>query len=163
MNDDNSQDEVKINILEGNTEDISETVNMASDNKSTSPENQAAVSLSLENLIRGHISTLTRIKNEIAEHNDTMNNILDNDITYKQHAEEAKKATKVKTATKSEIMKRPDVRQLADKIKAAREEVKEQGQTLSELLAEYQRSTGLDSIELEDGKVKKIVVTAKLS
>ncbi len=75
----------------------------------------------------------------------------------------AKKATKVKTATKSEIMKRPDVMQVANKIKEAREESKDQQTTLSELLAEYQRSTGLDSIELEDGKIKRIVMTAKLS
>lgn len=123
----------------------------------------AATSLSLENLIRGHIATLNRLKNEIAEHTDTLNNVLANDPTYKEHDEAAKKATKVKTATKSEIMKRPDVMQVANKIREAREESKDQQTTLSELLAEYQRTTGLDSIETEDGKIKRIVMTAKLS
>lgn len=126
-------------------------------------QDAATVSLSLENLIRGHLSTLTRLKNEISELTDTLNNVLANDPTFKEHDEAAKQATKVKTATKSEIMKRPEVMQTGNKIKAAREEYKDQQTTLSELLAEYQRTTGLDSIETEDGKIKRIVMTAKLS
>ena len=159
-----NQDE---NIVEGEIADSAEGYVEPKEEGSSPSENNStsspqAVSLSLENLIKGHISTLTRLKSEIAEHNNTLNNILDNDPTYKQHAEEAKKATKTKTATKAEIMKRPEVMQVAQKIKAGREEYKDQSQTLSQLLAEYQRTTGLDSIETEDGKVRKIVTTAKL-
>jgi predicted RNase H-like nuclease (RuvC/YqgF family) len=166
--DDNNSDEIKVNITEGPMgDDASETIDIASETTSENPsassgQTAASVSLSLENLIRGHISTIERLKKEISEHTDTLNNVLANDPTYKAHDEEAKKAAKQKTATKGEIMKRPDVMQVNSKIKAAREEIKEQGQTLSELLAEYARSTGLDSIELENGKVKKIVMTAKL-
>lgn len=160
MQDDNNTDEIQVNITEGPMgEETSETIDIASESTS---QNQASVSLSLENLIRGHLNTIERLKKEIGEHTDTLNNVLINDPTYKAHDEEAKKATKQKTATKGEIMKRPDVMQVNGKIKAAREEIKEQAQTLSELLAEYARSTGLDSIETEDGKVKKIVMTAKL-
>ena len=132
-----------------------------SDSQSVS-DNAATVSLSLESLIKGHLNTLTKLKNQVAEQMDMLNNVLENDTTYKQHSEDAKKATKVKTATKSEIMKRPDVMQVNNKIKAAREEQKEQQQTLSELLAEYQRTTGLDSIETEEGKIRKIITTARL-
>lgn len=142
-------------VVEG---EIQEEPSATSDNN----PNQATVSLSLENLIRGHLGTLDKLRVQIAEHSDTLNNILENDPTYKEHAETAKKATKIKTGTKSEIMKRPEVLQVASKMKASREEYKEQQMTLSELLAEYQRTTGLDSIEMEDGKVKKIVLTAKL-
>ena len=129
---------------------------------STASNDGATITLSLENLIRGHLGTLEKLRVQIAEHSDTLNNILENDSTYKEHSEEAKKVTKIKTGTKAEIMKRPDVMQVAGKMKAAREEMKEQQMTLSELLAEYQRTTGLDSIEMEDGKIKKIVMTAKL-
>lgn len=165
MDDNKPQEDVEVNITEGPMGEVSEaeTIDPAPVAPSENPsENQASVSLSLENLIRGHLSTIERLKKEIGEQSDTLNNILDNDLTYKQHAEEAKTATKQKTATKSEIMKRPDVMQVNSKIKVAREEIKEQAQTLSELLAEYARSTGLDSIETEDGKVKKILITARL-
>lgn len=146
-------------VVEGEVEETPGTFNSGN---SKGTQDGATVTLSLENLIRGHLGTLEKLRVQIAEHSDTLNNILENDPTYKEHAEEAKKATKVKTGTKSEIMKRPDVMQVSSKMKAAREEYKEQQQTLSELLAEYQRSTGLDSIEMEDGKIKKIVMTAKL-
>lgn len=161
MQDDNTTDEIQVNVTEGPMGDVEEVVEEAQQVTSSS-ENQASVSLSLENLIRGHLSTIERLKKEIGEHTDTLNNVLANDPTYAQHDEEAKKAIKQKTATKAEVMKRPDVMQVNSKIKAAREDIKEQAQTLSELLAEYARSTGLDSIETEDGKVKKIVLTAKL-
>ncbi len=134
----------------------------ADSNTSAKSASAATVSLSLESLIKGHLGTLSKLKNQIAEQSDMFNNVLENDPTYKQHFEDAKKATKVKTATKSEIMKRPEVMQVVNKIKAAREEYKQQQQTLSELLAEYQRTTGLDSIETEDGKVRKIITTAHL-
>lgn len=152
------------NIIKSTDEDavvegeIQDEQGVAPDNK----PNQATVSLNLESLIRGHLGTLEKLRVQIAEHSDTLNNILDNDPTYKQHAEEAKKAAKIKTGTKAEIMKRPEALQVASKMKAAREELKEQQMTLSELLAEYQRTTGLDSIETEDGKVKKIILTARL-
>lgn len=152
------------NIIRTTDEEVveGETVDETSSQPMSATENAATVSLSLENLIRGHLGTLEKLKVQVAEQTDMLNNVLANDPTYKQHEEDAKKATKVKTATKAEIMKRPEVMQVSNKIKAAREEQKEQQQTLSELLAEYQRTTGLDSIEMEDGKIKKIVTTARL-
>lgn len=152
------------NIIRTTDEEVveAETVEESSSQPMSVSENAATVSLSLENLIRGHLGTLEKLKVQVAEQSDMLNNVLANDPTYKQHEEDAKKATKVKTSTKAEIMKRPEVMQVSNKIKAAREEQKEQQQTLSELLAEYQRTTGLDSIEMEDGKVKKIVTTARL-
>lgn len=151
------------NIISSVDDEIVEgEVDEAQSSPSSMSQDASTVSLSLESLIKGHLSTLDRLRVEIGEHTDTLNNVLENDPTYKQHAEDAKKATKVKSATKSEIMKRPDVLQVANKIKAAREEIKEQQTTLSELLSEYQRTTGLDSIETDDGKVRKIVMTAHL-
>ena len=154
---------VSEDVVEGEVEETDAAMGSTHSINSGQASSPQAVSLSLENLIRGHLSTLTRLKTEISEHMDTLNNILENDPTYNLHSEEAKKATKVKTATKAEIMKRPEVLQVANKIKSARQEYKDQQTTLSELLAEYQRTTGLDSIETEDGKVKKIVMTARLS
>lgn len=155
------------NIIKSTDEEMiieGEPLDQDTDTTSSSPRNNSAtVTLSLENLIRGHINTIGTLKNEAAEHNDTLNNILLNDATFKEHEEAAKKAIKVKTATKGEIMKRPEVLQVSNKLKAAREEIKEQQATLSDLLTEYQRSTGLDSIELDNGQVKKIRTSATLT
>lgn len=122
----------------------------------------ATVSLNLESLIRGHLASIDKLRLQTKELNDTINNILANDSTYKQHLDAAKEATKVKSGTKSQIMKRPEVMQTVNKLNEARAELKDQQATLSDLLAEYQRTSGQDSIEMEDGRVKKIVFTAKL-
>lgn len=134
-----------------------------SENSSVAPEQPTAtVSLNLESLIRGHLASIDKLRLQTKELNDTINNILANDSTYKQHSDAAKEATKVKSGTKSQIMKRPEVMQTVNKLNEARAELKDQQATLSDLLAEYQRTSGQDSIEMEDGRVKKIVFTAKL-
>lgn len=121
----------------------------------------ATVVLSLENLIREHMRNAKKLKEQVSEQTEMLNNVLENDPTFMQHADEAKKAAKVKTATKSEILKRPEVMQVTNKIKSAREELKEQKQTISELLGEYSRTTGLDSFEMENGKILKIIAQYK--
>lgn len=155
------------NIIKSTDEEMiieGEPVEQDSDiSSASSRNNQATVTLSLENLIKGHINTIGTLKNDAAELNDTLNNILLNDSAYKEHEEAAKKASKVKTATKAEILKRPEVMQTSNKLKAAREEIKEQQATLSDLLTEYQRTTGLDSIELDNGQIKKIRTSATLT
>lgn len=129
---------------------------------SVEPQNTATVSLNLESLIRGHLTSIDKLRVQVKELNDTINNILSSDPTYKDHSDKAKEASKVKSGTKSQIMKRPEVMQTVGKLNEARMELKDQQATLSDLLAEYQRTSGQDSIEMEDGRVKKIVFTAKL-
>lgn len=136
----------------------------AADSETTgeTPQNKGTISLNLESLIRGHLASIDKLQLQSKELNETINNILANDPTYKEHSDKAKEATKVKSGTKSQIMKRPEVMQTVNKFNEARAELKDQQATLSDLLAEYQRSSGQDSIEMEDGRVKKIVFTARL-
>jgi hypothetical protein len=68
----------------------------------------------------------------------------------------------VKSATKQQIMKRPDVIRIAEKMKGMKEEMKETQATLSDLLQEFQKVSGSNVIEREDGQVLEIVSTSKL-
>lgn len=87
---------------------------------------------------------------------------LANDSTYKLHDEEAKKAAKIRGATKSELMKAPANKILVDKSSELATEIKESDASLSEYLREYQRITGSTEFETDDGEVREIVFVAKL-
>lgn len=126
------------------------------------PETDATVLTSLESLIKHHISSIASNKVELKKVREMITSALANDPTYKLHDEEAKKAAKVKAATKSELMKVAENKMLVEKSHELMTEIKEADAALSEYLREYQRLTGSTEFETEDGEVREIVFVAKL-
>ena len=118
-------------------------------NKDTT--NQADVIINLEQLIKGHASNIDRLKVELKKHKEMLDDIFNNDSVYKDHSEKVKEATRIKTATRQQILKRPDVSVLANKLKDMKISVKELEGALSEYLREYQKMTGVNEIEAENG------------
>ncbi len=140
----------------------SETVTVTTDDAVTESTDQSTVYLSLENLIKSNLTTIDTLQKQYKEQKEMVDNVLENDQTYRQHLETAKEANNVKSATKQQIMKRPDVIRIAEKMKALKEEMKETQATLSDLLQEFQRVSGSNVIEREDGQILEIVSTSKL-
>lgn len=128
----------------------------------TSDDSQASVLLNLEQLIKNHISSIDRTSEELKKQKGILDDIFANDPTYKQHSEQAKEATKIKSATKAQIMKQPQVAELSEKVKNMRQDIKEMQEALSDYLKEYQRISGVNEIEGDDGEVREIVYTARL-
>lgn len=128
----------------------------------SSPTNQVDVIMNLENLIKSHITGVDSRKTELKKNKEMVEDILNNDSTYKLHCEEAKKAAKVKSQTKHQIMQQPNARALGEKVKELSTEIKEMNQALSDYLREFQRMTGTNEIEGEDGEMREIVYVAKL-
>ena len=117
---------------------------------------------SLESLIRQHVSSIAANKAELKKLREMIASALSNDETYKLHEEEAKKAAKVKAATKSELLKSPANKAIADKANELATEIKEADASLSEYLREFARLTGSTEFETDDGEVREIVFVAKL-
>lgn len=126
-------------------------------------KDQALLVRRLEEMVKNHISSIDKIKKELSEHRDMLKASFENDPLYIEHEEEAKKAAKVKSKTKQEILKRPEVAQIADKVKNLAQELKELNSALSDYLSEFQRASGLNEIEGEDGEIRSIVFVAKLA
>ena len=63
---------------------------------------------------------------------------------------------------KNQIMLQPQNADLTEKIKAAKAQIDELNDGLSFYLQEYQKLTGANEFEDEDGKVQKIVYVVKL-
>lgn len=128
----------------------------------TADASGASVILNLEGLIKNHTSTVQRLREEAGKLTDILNDILENDPVYKEHAEAAKEASRIKTATKNQILKQPQAADVVGKLKTIKSEVKESNEALSDYLREYNRLSGLTEIEGDDGRIRSIIYIAKL-
>lgn len=124
--------------------------------------NQATVLLSLEEMIKKYISRLDQLKIEVKKQKEMYDDSFLNNPTYIENTEKAKAAAKDLQVTKKNIASQPAVIQVSLKLKSMRDEVKEIEQSLSDYLQEFQRLSGANEIEGEDGKIRDIINTAKL-
>jgi Rad3-related DNA helicase len=141
---------------EENPEDIGPAAEKPAD------DNAAQVLLDLEQLIKTNISNIDNGKNELKKLREMLTSALENDETYRLHNEEAKKAAKQKSATKTQIMQQTANKQLAEKTRGIAADVKEAEGALSDYLREYGRMSGTNEIETDDGQIREIVYVAKL-
>jgi len=125
-------------------------------------KDQAEVIVNLDNLIKSHIRTIASTKEQMKKHKDMFSDIFLNDKVYQEHDKKVKEVSKVRNATKAELLKRTDVFDLNEKIKDMKLQVKELENALSEYIREYQRLTGANQIEDEKGDVLDIVFSVKL-
>ena len=124
-------------------------------------QNQATVILSLEDLIKNHVASIDKITSELKQQQEMINGVFLNDETHRLQEEAVKEATKIRNTTRQEILKRPDVAGIANKVKEMKVDLKDQRTTLSDLLQEYQRASGNNEIEV-DGTLLQIVSNSKL-
>lgn len=135
---------------------------MQSDDRVKQPESGQQVMFNMEALIKGHIATNDKLKEEVKKHKEMLDDIFANDPTYQEHNKAAKESNKIKAGTKSQILKQPQAAELDKKIKEMKQELKEGQGSLSDYLQEYARMSGVNEIEGEDGEVREIVYSAKL-
>lgn len=151
-------------IAEENLEAINEVI----EEKNPVPEiningqNQAELVVSLTNLINSNLSEISNIEAEMSKTKEMVDSVLSNDSTYVAHAEAAKEASRVKTNTKKEIFKRPDVRHVVEKLNELKANLTDTKEELSNYIQEYASASGQNYFEAEDGTIQEIVYVAKL-
>lgn len=118
--------------------------------------------VNLESLIKSHLSSISRLQEELKKHREMLNDIFESDETYKNHADAAKEAAKIKAQTKQQLLKQPSVADLVGKVKSMQSQLKETQEALSDYLSEYRRLTGISEIEDETGEIRQIIYIAKL-
>ncbi|MDE2026872.1 MAG: hypothetical protein KGJ07_10400 [Patescibacteria group bacterium] len=140
-------------------EDVKEEVEESSGETGS---DQATVLLSLETLIKNNIASIDKLREELRKHRQMLEDSFMNDAVYQEHLKASKEAVKVKSATRAQILKQPQNVMLSSKAKNMAAELKDKQLALSDYLLEYQRMTGVNEIEGEDGEVREIVNTAKV-
>ena len=151
---DDSADIVDAELVEGGILDTASDLN--------SDQDKANLVVQLEGLIKTHISKIDKLREDLSEQKVMLADSFENDTTYREHAEAAKEANKIKSKTKSEILKRPEVAIVAEKVKSMASELKEYDAALSDYLSEFNKVSGISEIEGEDGELMQIVYVAKL-
>lgn len=127
-----------------------------------SPEDQSQLLTSLDEMIKAHVQSIDRLRTEVKKLREMIEDGFANDAVYKEHDDIAKAAAKVRQATKAQIMKQPAIVALVNKMKTLNGELKEKQFSLSDYLLEYQRLSGANQIETDDGQVLEIVNSAKV-
>lgn len=126
------------------------------------PQSQAELIVSLTNLINANLSEISNIEKELSRHKEMIDSVLENDQIYKDHAEKAKEATRVKSNTKKEIFKRPDVKHVVEKLTELKDNLADTRDELSNYIQEYASVSGQNYFEAEDGSIQEIIYVAKL-
>lgn len=132
------------------------------DKSAITSKDDAKLLLRLEEMIKNNRKIIEKTREELSEQRQMLKDTFENDPVYIEHNEEVKKATKVRSGTKAQILKKADVATLAEKVKSLQSQMRESAEALSDYLREYQRVSGLTTIEGEDGEVLEIVYVAKL-
>jgi len=117
----------------------------------------------LESLIKSYIAKIDMLEKELKEKNRMLKDAFESDAVYKEHADKAKEANRIKSATKEQILKQPSLAELGERIKDLRFDVNEQQAVLADYLSQYQQQTGANQIEVGDGEVMDIITVVKLS
>lgn len=123
---------------------------------------QATALLSLEELIKNHIDSTDKLRNEIKQVREMFEDSFNNNPTYIDASAKLKDVAKGRGSIRQQIAKQPSVATLAQKVKDLRFDLNEQLKTLSDLLQDYHEQTGATQIEARNGQVMEIVSTAKL-
>ncbi len=129
---------------------------------SSSSQSEVMILESLESLIRENLARVDKLQIEANQQKEMIDSVLLNDEVYKQHEEAVKAAQNVKNGTKSQIIKRPDVAHVVEKLKDLKLEIKEIRESMASYLQEYVRLSGSTEIENDRGEVMQIINVAKL-
>ncbi len=124
------------------------------------PITQTSDLVSLINSTRAQIGHL---REEAGKLKEMLDDIFHNDPTFQTHDAAVKEASKIRSATKKQILKMPQAADLTNRIQSLRSQIKERNGELSDYLQDYSRSSGANSFETEDGQVLQIIYTAKLA
>jgi hypothetical protein len=116
----------------------------------------------LTGLINGHLAGLEREKENLGKLSEMLNDILANDPAYKEASDKTKEVIKEKGKAKANVLAQTHPHDIAFKIKDSRIEIKQLSLELSNFLTEYQKITGSNEFEGEDGEMRQIVTTAKV-
>lgn len=123
---------------------------------------QVKTLMNVEAMINSALSKMERIKEEIKPVKEMVKSYLENDEKYMQLVDVQKKASKAKSSRKKELLASENGQQLKSKLDRLKDENKEAREQLSYYLREYQRLTGTNEIETDDGELRVIKYTARL-
>lgn len=141
---------------------VEETPETSNDESGEEVSESVMSLLDIQDAINTRLKKLESLKEDLKPHKEMLDSIFANDEDFGEKNEIAKKASKDKSEAKKRILRQPQAAELNQKIEDIKNEGRELQESLSYYLREYQRMTGANEFESEDGELRQIVYIAKL-
>lgn len=127
-------------------------------------ENDVTYALSsLENIIRNRLSIIEKSQAEVAELGQQLKDIMANSEEYYKADKAAKEAMKIKKQVKATIMSTPEAKMIQGKFDDARETLKDNEGSLSDLLLEYYETMRIKAIDDGEGNERELLIKIKVA
>jgi len=129
----------------------------------SNPEDTTFALTALENVIRQRLGIIEKSQQEIAELGQQLKDIMANSEEYYKAEKVAKEAMKIKKQIKATIMGTQEAKTLQGKFDEAREMLKDQENSLSEMLLEYYETMHVKEIDDGEGQTRDLIVRVKIA
>lgn len=127
------------------------------------PEDTQFALSALENVIRQRLAIIEKSQLEISELGQQLKDIMANSEEYYKAEKAAKEAMKVKKQIKATIMGTQEARTLQGKFDEAKQMLKDQEQSLSDMLLEYYETMHVKEIDDDQGNTRDLIVRVKVA
>lgn len=128
-----------------------------------SDQNQTATTLiSVESMIKSLSDRLAKLKEEAKEQRAIFKSVFDNNDDYQKIDQRVKDINQQKKKLKSQLLSQSSATSAKEKLDATKDQIREANQALSDYLAQYVTLSGTNQLEMDEGKMMRIVYTAKL-
>ncbi len=118
--------------------------------------------LNLEVLVKRYIAEIDQTKEQLKMLRQMLNDSFEQDAEYKEQADKAKEVTKQKNAAKQKITQQQSIVEIVEKMKKAKEELRDMEEALGEYARQYYEQSGISQIEGDDGRVREIRSVTKV-
>jgi len=118
--------------------------------------------IELTTIINRYIGDMDKVKNTLKEKNSIFKDTFENDAEYHELNLKVKEINKVKNGAKQRILKTPAMEALTAQINEQKSELKDMQDMMSGYLEQYQKVSGTNIIETENGDIREIVPVYRL-
>ena len=149
-------------ILMDKNNDLTQTQDeVVADVQAGSPRGSLTI-VELTTLINRYESDMKKMRDNLKIQSGMLRDAVEGDAAYHELDVQAKELNKKKTAIKQNVMKTPAMEAVVAKILEFKSEIADAKEMLSGYLEEYQRVSGTNIIEGENGEIREIVPVYKL-
>ena len=118
--------------------------------------------IDLTAIINRYAADIDKVKGSLKEKNAMFKDAFEGDAKYHEQDMKVKDLNKLKNAEKQRILKTPALEALTAQMNDLKLEIKDMQELLSGYLEQYQKVSGTNIIETEEGDIREIVPVFKL-
>ncbi|HLL60129.1 MAG TPA: hypothetical protein VK338_00265 [Candidatus Nitrosocosmicus sp.] len=147
------EDTVDDSLSESSEDGLSET---------PTDENAGVSLMNLENVIKRHILDIERLQEQYKKQKEMYEDGFETEGEYAKKADELETMKREVRAIKDRITSQSSMVDLAQKMNATKEEIKDLRSALSDYLEEYHKTSKTNQIEIDRGDIREIISIIKL-